>query len=84
MKRYDMQYRPDWAYNQASMMPSDNGEYAKFEEANTRIAELTAEVARYKAALEEIGGDRWVSYMWDSDVWHSMQEIARNALKDGV
>lgn len=56
----------------------------QLDKANARIAELTAEVARYKAALEEIGGDRWVSYMWASDVWHSMQEIARNALRGGV
>lgn len=62
-----------------------NAEYAmgqlmaKNDEANARIAELTAEVARYRDALNDIQARVASGYFVDAN---HLGEIARNALVD--
>lgn len=60
--------------------PNDPGpEYVLEDEANARIAELTAEVASLREALEKIG--ELAGRYNNTDF---LATIARNALKDGV
>lgn len=73
MKRYDLQYRPDWAYNQASMMPSKEGRYVEF----TDVQSLQAERDRLREALVSIR-----DHTDFND--HALQNIARKALEGGT
>lgn len=54
MKRYDMQYRPDWAYNQASMMPAKEGRYVEFSDASSLYEALRVLT---NACYDEFGCD---------------------------
>lgn len=79
MKRYDMQYRPDWAYNQASMMPSKDGRYVEY----TDIQSLQVELDRYKNALINIVNDFAIGAPDQSD-GYCYANIARKALEGGT
>ena len=40
--RYDIHYRPDWAYNQACMMPADQGRYIEYSDVAGLIEAIKA------------------------------------------
>lgn len=71
LKRFDMQYRPDWAYNQASMMPADQGRYVEY----TDVAGLVESMKEYMRCTS-MGFTGPTSQMVNS--WKSLRnELAR-------
>jgi len=76
MKRYDI-------VGQWEEQENEFGDWVEHIEATTRIAELTAEVARYRQAMQSIVDDYKQAFHTDWTTATNYADIARNALREG-